>query len=156
MKRRMHAPTSQFRYRSPLGTIGIELADRTCVRLLLDEVEAPICSPNQPTAVWLRAYFAGQSLPLPDVAAPRSPFQARLRKALLTIPKGEVRTYGELANMLASSPRAIGQALAANPLPIMVPCHRVVANHGLGGFSGGLSWKSRLLEFEKATLPGNP
>lgn len=136
--------------------IGLEVSGSACVRLMLHDIDAPTCSPDLPVAIWLRGYFAGQALPLPQLAAPRSEFQGKLRKALLSIPKGEVRTYGEMASQLDSSPRAIGQALGANPLPVLVPCHRVVSAHGLGGFSAGLDWKSRLLTFEKAILSGNP
>jgi len=151
----MHATTTFFSYRSPLGSFGLELTGPKCVRLLLDEIAAPVCSPNHPVAIWLRGYFAGQNLPLPELAAPRTPFQAKLRNALLSIPRGSVVTYADLARELESSPRAVGQALGANPLPILVPCHRVVAKHGLGGFSGGLAWKERLLNFEKASLPAD-
>ncbi len=91
---------------------------------------------------------ACRCLPLPAVAPAPTPFQAKLRQALLNIPTGETRTYGELAKQLNSSPRAIGQSLGANPLPILVPCHRVVAVNGLGGFSGGEGWKEKLLGFE--------
>ena len=89
----------------------------------------------------LAAYFAGSlrdfDLPLAPAA---SPFQARMRAAMLAIPFGETRTYGELARDLGDNtdPRAIGQGCGANPLPILVPCHRVVAAGGkLGGYSGG-------------------
>jgi len=75
-------------------------------------------------------------------------FQARLRVRLLDIPSGETRTYGELAGQLGSGARAVGQALGANPLPVLVPCHRIVAANGLGGFSCGIEWKKRLLAFE--------
>jgi methylated-DNA-[protein]-cysteine S-methyltransferase len=106
------------------------------------------CPPDHPVALWLRAYFTGHVLPLPAMAPPHTPFQARLRQTLLAIPRGETKTYGELAGMLHSSPRAVGQALGANPLPILIPCHRVVAAGGLGGFGGGLEWKQHLLNLE--------
>ena len=89
----------------------------------------------------LAAYFAGSlrdfDLPLAPAA---SPFQARMRAAMLAIPFGETRTYGDLAQELGGNtdPRAVGQGCGANPLPILVPCHRVVAAGGkLGGYSGG-------------------
>lgn len=68
--------------------------------------------------------------------APRgTPFQQRVWKALSQIPAGESRTYGEVARMIRSAPRAIGQACGANPLALIVPCHRVVGAQGaLGGF----------------------
>jgi methylated-DNA-[protein]-cysteine S-methyltransferase len=66
-------------------------------------------------------------------------FQRRLWAELIRIPFGQTRTYGEIARLLGSSPRAVGQACRANPCPIVVPCHRVVAIKGLGGFSGDTS-----------------
>ncbi len=63
-------------------------------------------------------------------------FQKRVWQALTKIPQGSVRRYGELATALDSSPRAVGNACRVNPLPIIVPCHRVVAANGLGGFMG--------------------
>jgi methylated-DNA-[protein]-cysteine S-methyltransferase len=66
-------------------------------------------------------------------------FQRRLWAELIRIPFGQTRTYGEIARLLGSSPRAVGQACRANPCPIVVPCHRVVAIKGLGGFAGDTS-----------------
>lgn len=65
-----------------------------------------------------------------------TPFQQRVWQALQDIPAGQVMTYGDLAALLKSSPRAIGGACRANPAPIIVPCHRVVSRHGMGGYSG--------------------
>ncbi len=76
---------------------------------------------------------------IPDEA---TPFQRRVWAALERIPYGEVRTYGDLARELGTSPRAVGGACARNPLPLLVPCHRVVAKSGLGGFAG--HWQTGL------------
>lgn len=143
------AQQTTVHYRSPFGRLALELDGAICRALHLEHRHmTPECPPDHPVALWLRAYFTGHSLPLPAMAPPRSPFQAHLRQALLAIPRGETRTYGELADTLGSSPRAVGQALGANPLPILIPCHRVVAAHGLGGFGGGLEWKRHLLNLE--------
>lgn len=75
-------------------------------------------------------------------------FQMRVWKALRQIPYGSTVTYGELAKRLGTSPRAIGQALKRNPLPLYFPCHRVVAENSLGGFSSGIEWKKKLLALE--------
>jgi O-6-methylguanine DNA methyltransferase len=78
-------------------------------------------------------------------------FQRAVWEALLTIPAGEVRTYADIARQVGRprAARAVGTACGANPLPLMVPCHRVVAAGGwLGGFSAGLSWKKKLLQLE--------
>lgn len=96
-------------------------------------------------------YFAGRrrefDLPL---APARTAFQQRVREAMRRIPYGQTRRYGELAQEAGGAPRAIGQACGANPLPIVVPCHRVVAAGGLGGYSGarGLDTKRFLLALE--------
>jgi methylated-DNA-[protein]-cysteine S-methyltransferase len=84
----------------------------------------------------LNAYFAhaGHRFELPF--APRgTPFRLRVWTALLDIPVGQTLTYGELARRVGSAPRAVGQAVGDNPIPIVIPCHRVVAaDGGLGGF----------------------
>ena len=86
-----------------------------------------------------------------------TPFQLRVWRALLSIPRGEPTTYGALARQLGTAARAVGQACGSNPLPIVVPCHRVVAAHGLGGFmhaSAGapLEVKSWLLRHESQAV----
>ena len=68
-----------------------------------------------------------------------TPFQQRVWKALQAIPYGQTRTYQQLAKQLNTSARAIGNACRANPIPIIVPCHRIVAKSGLGGFMGQVS-----------------
>lgn len=107
----------------------------------------------------LEAYFGGapepfQGLPL-DLQG-RTPFQLEVLRALQRIPLGSVRTYGDLARELErGSPRAVGQAVGANPLPIVIPCHRVVAHdRRLGGFSGGLERKALLLRWEGIQVQG--
>ena len=83
-------------------------------------------------------YFDGSRRDFDLPLAPAgSPFRTRVWAALRAIPYGETRTYGDLAAALGSAARAIGQANGANPIPILIPCHRVVAGNGLGGYSGG-------------------
>lgn len=85
-------------------------------------------------------------------------FQQRVWQAIAAIPVGEVRTYGELAREIGSGPRAVANACGANHLPLVVPCHRVVAQHGLGGFmqgkERGLLIKQWLLKHEGVRWPG--
>ncbi len=83
-----------------------------------------------------------------------SEFELRVWSELRTIPWGRTRTYGEIAQALGApgASRAVGRANGRNPLPIVVPCHRVLSGTGLGGFSGGLEWKQRLLALERVQL----
>lgn len=102
-------------------------------------------------AAQLAAYFAGRlrafDLPL---APAGTPFRQAVWRAMEAIPFGATRTYGEMARDLKSAARAVGGACGANPLPIVIPCHRVLAAGGLGGYSGGLGLESKrkLLELE--------
>lgn len=73
------------------------------------------------------------------LAPPATDFQQRVREALLAIPLGQVRSYGALAEGLASGARAVAMACRHNPLSVIVPCHRVVAKNGIGGYSGATS-----------------
>jgi methylated-DNA-[protein]-cysteine S-methyltransferase len=100
----------------------------------------------------LDAYFAGK---LRQFDLPMHPegtdFRRRLWRAMTDIPYGETRTYGDLARVAGGSPRAVGGACGANPLPILIPCHRVLAAGGrFGGYSGagGLATKRVLLDIE--------
>lgn len=78
-------------------------------------------------------------------------FQRAVWKEMLKIPRGQTRTYGEIAAAIGrpNAVRAVGSACGANPIPLFIPCHRVVAKNGLGGFGSGLPWKKLLLEMEK-------
>jgi methylated-DNA-[protein]-cysteine S-methyltransferase len=102
----------------------------------------------------LDAYFAGHltrfDLPL---APSGSPFEISVWTAMGEIPYSETRCYGELAAMIGSAPRAVGRACGKNPIPIVIPCHRVLAKTGLGGYSGsgGLATKRHLLALEGAS-----
>ena len=101
----------------------------------------------------IAAYFAGT---LTRFTVPLNPqakgFQALFLQALLAIPYGETRTYGQLAKQLNTPAQAIGQACGANPIPLLIPCHRVLGATSLGGYSGagGIETKVALLRHEGA------
>jgi methylated-DNA-[protein]-cysteine S-methyltransferase len=112
----------------------------------------------QRAAQEIAAYLAGslRVFTVP-VALDGTPFQSAVWAELVKIPYGKRRTYGELAKRLGRSrgARAVGAACGANPVPILVPCHRVVGADGaLGGFSAGLSVKGRLLDLEREGAGG--
>lgn len=91
------------------------------------------------TATLLRRYFADGNTLIPLLQPHRgTPFQRRVWQALQQIPPGETRSYGELAKQLGSSARAVAGACRANPVPILIPCHRVVSASGSGGYMGQL------------------
>lgn len=102
----------------------------------------------------LFAYFDGTltafDLPL---APPGTPYQRRVWAVLTRIPYGATRTYGQVTADAGGAPRSVGQANGSNPIPIIIPCHRVVAAGGLGGYSGGsgLDTKRWLLDLERRT-----
>jgi methylated-DNA-[protein]-cysteine S-methyltransferase len=103
----------------------------------------------------LAEYFAGTLKTFDLPLAPKGePIEQQVWKLMATIPYGETRRYGELAKRLGAEAQAIGEACGRNPLPIFIPCHRVVAHNGLGGYSGGkgIETKRRLLVLEGALL----
>lgn len=105
----------------------------------------------------LAAYFHGelQEFTL-DLAPVGTPFRLRVWDALREIPYGETRTYGDIARAIGqpAASRAVGGANHANPLPIVIPCHRVIGSTGkLTGFGGGLDTKATLLELERGPAP---
>jgi methylated-DNA-[protein]-cysteine S-methyltransferase len=103
------------------------------------------------TATQLEEYFAGERTDF-DLAMELdgTPFQQEVWTELTRIPYGETISYGELARRVGrpKGPRAVGQANGRNPIPIIVPCHRVLASNGIGGYGGGLKVKRALLALE--------
>ncbi|MCF6355492.1 MAG: methylated-DNA--[protein]-cysteine S-methyltransferase [Candidatus Polarisedimenticolaceae bacterium] len=159
----MNATTSyQAIITSPIGPLGIVIEEGVLYRInfLSDEttLQAAEGKPAAQVAAQLQHYFKQAdwhfSLPLQPMG---TTFQQQVWQQLRQIPLGEVRTYGEIARALNSGPRAVGNACRNNPLPVVVPCHRVVAANGPGGFAGqtqgrNLSIKGWLLAHERATL----
>jgi len=139
---------------SPLGRLGIQ-AGTALTSIDFVSPRLPLQPPRTPLArrvcAQLRAYFRDPrtcfSLPL---APGGSEFQNRVWRAMRRIPSGQVRRYGDLARAIDSAARAVGGACRANPIPIVVPCHRVVSASGLGGFMGATS--GRALEIKRWLL----
>jgi methylated-DNA-[protein]-cysteine S-methyltransferase len=108
----------------------------------------------------LEAYFAGERSDFDlDLYLAGSEFQRRVWRALLTIPYGETRSYGQIAEQIGASgaARAVGLANGRNPIAIVVPCHRVVGASGsLTGYGGGLNRKRWLLDMERSRMSATP
>ena len=138
---------------SPLGPLGADAEDGRITRLRWGPGDLRAGSLADRLRDELAAYFAGRltrfSVPL-NIAG--TAFQQAFLTALTDIPFGQTRTYGELALQLGVSAQAIGQACGANPIPILIPCHRVLGARDLGGFSGprGIEDKVALLRHEGA------
>lgn len=141
---------------TPVGPLTLHEADGAITALTWsesgttnDEAASPLL---REAARQLRAYFEGtrQDFDLP--LAPRgTDFQKQVYRAMQAIPYGETKSYGEIAEALEGCARAVGSACGSNPIPVIIPCHRVLAAGGKpGGFSGlgGLDTKKKLLDLE--------
>jgi len=151
-------------YASPLGPILLA-ADETGLTGLwfegqkyfpsflgveYQEKETPVLTE---TVRWLDVYFSGKDPGfLPPLHPQGSPFRQTVWDILLTIPRGQTMTYGEIARRLGvRSAQAVGGAVGHNPISILIPCHRVVGSDGsLTGYAGGVERKARLLQLEGA------
>ena len=142
-------------FASPVGALTIEEHGGIIVRIEWDGASRGAATPLlREAARQLEAYFAGAltefDLPLDPTG---SHFRKRVWAAMAKIPYGETATYGALARQLETAARPIGGACGANPLPVVLPCHRVVGADGkAGGYSGkgGLFTKSFLLDLERS------
>ncbi len=147
----------QLSLRTPLGDLTLSEEDGAIVSLDWGRV-----AEQQPTpllrdaADQLQDYFDGKRRHFQIPLAPHgTPYQRRVWAELQRIPPGETRSYGDMARALASGPRAVGQANGKNPIPIIIPCHRVVGADGsIGGYSGldGADTKRFLLDLESRDL----
>jgi len=103
----------------------------------------------------IRQYCAGQVVSpekLDSSATHEDTVYSRIYRAVRQVPYGSTTTYGEIAAIVRTSPRVVGQAMARNPTPLVIPCHRVLAAHGIGGFSPEIAIKELLLAMEKKGL----
>lgn len=139
---------------SPVGMLTLTEKEGAIVSIGWGETAGANGSPLlAETARQIEAYFAGE---LADFDLPLKPagsaFEQRVWAAMQRIPFGKTQCYGELAAAIGSAARAVGGACGRNPIPIVIPCHRVLAKAGLGGYSGrgGLATKQTLLSLEGA------
>lgn len=149
-----HSKTLRAGMDSPVGPLTIVVENDAVVALDWVRPQRDDDHPVLRAALdQLTAYFAGtrQVFDLP-MAPHVSAFQKTFGQALCAIPYGETRTYGDLAKHMNRPAQAIGQACGANPIAILIPCHRVLAANGLGGYSGagGVETKVKLLQLEGA------
>ena len=125
----------------PLGVLGIQMEAKAISRVMFLQEDTPPIRPA--TAAAKRAVEAIQrylenphKIPCVSVDLKGTVFQQKVWHALQQLQPGEVVSYGELAKRLGTGARAVGNACRNNPVPVLVPCHRVVAKSGMGGFSG--------------------
>lgn len=133
--------------KTPFGYVRVDCSEQAIHSIGFDECDKESQLKNL-TGVARQAYLQIKSycddgslvfdLPLQMEG---SQFQKRVWQALARIPVGEVRTYGDIAAVLKTSPRAVGNACRRNPIPLVVPCHRVVSRQGIGGYSGATTGK---------------
>lgn len=137
---------------TPVGRLGIVEKNGAIVELTWDAEDEGVRTPLLEEAVrQLTAYFAGELKTFDLPLAPRgNEFQQSVYRLMNDIPYGETRTYGELAKALDTYGQPIGQACGMNPIPVIIPCHRVLSVNGLGGYSGkgGVEMKIALLQLE--------
>lgn len=146
---------------APFGAVVISLqANQLAINLLTASPSQENIYSAQPLVkqayTQIMQYLQQPSSPfnLP-VAVQGTPFQQRVWQAIAAIPVGKTATYGELANQIGSGPRAVANACGANKMPLIIPCHRLLAQNGIGGFmqgkQDGLKIKRWLLAHEGAS-----
>ncbi len=151
------APVPQLSLHTPVGDISVSEQDGAIVALDWGwgslQAETPLLRLARDQ---LHAYFDGEltSFDLP-LAPAGTAYRQRVWRALCAIPYGATRSYLDVAHAAGGSPRSVGQANGSNPIPIIIPCHRVVATTHLGGYSGGdgLATKRWLLAHEARAQP---
>jgi len=155
--------TSRFQIIVPPAALAVTLSGELITGIDLQararkSLPGPGSQLEKQVAAELRAYFEDAAAPLGwPLAFDGSDFQRRVWRALRAIPPGKVKTYGQLAAEIGGCAQAVGNACRQNPIPIYIPCHRVVARGGIGGFAGQtagqpIRLKRWLLQHEGAAL----
>ena len=143
------------RVRTPFGVIGIETGEGRLREILFLPFDTPTLDPedafSKEVVAQIEAYLADPRFRFDLPVSPSgTAFQKRVWERISAIPPGSTRRYGELAREIGSAARAVGQACGSNPIPIVIPCHRVVSSSGLGGFMH--SGKGRPLDIKRWLL----
>jgi len=133
-------PNFQAKLDTPFGLVGVRIEGDALAEIVYLPRSAGALAPTNALAeracAQIERYVADPGyrfkLPLKPVG---TAFQRRVWDRIAAIPRGETRTYGDIARMLRSAPRAVGQACGTNYFPLVIPCHRVVAAGGIGGFA---------------------
>jgi methylated-DNA-[protein]-cysteine S-methyltransferase len=152
---------------APFGAVGIALYhDQVAIELLTEQHAAKAATNQtvQKIVAHIEAYLSHAKTPIHlaiaqlAIAQQGTPYQQRVWQAISAIPAGQVLSYGDIAAHIGSGARAVANACGANNLPLIVPCHRVVAKNGIGGFMqgkpDGLNIKKWLLKHEGVTCKG--
>jgi methylated-DNA-[protein]-cysteine S-methyltransferase len=154
----------QLSLHTPIGAVTLSEEEGAIVALDWgwgrDQTETPLLVSGRD---WLQRYFDGEALPMTLPVAPAgTAYRQRVWKSLIDIPWGNTLSYSALASLAGGSARSIGSAMATNPVPILIPCHRVLSTIAgrlaLGGYSGGegLETKRHLLALEGVTVGSLP
>ena len=143
---------------SPLGLLRLSAQGGKLREIAVVTEQGTQCpdETTQKTATQLEEYFSGKRREFTvDLAPMGTAFQRAVWAALRSVPYGKVTTYGTLAAAIGrpTACRAVANAVGKNPILILLPCHRVVASGGIGGFTGGLHRKRRLLQVESIEIP---
>jgi methylated-DNA-[protein]-cysteine S-methyltransferase len=147
-------------FTTDIATIGIQLDDSKLIKvdyLTRKNNKRPTSKLAENIQNKIETYLKNKSkvdsLKI-DVKLDVTPFQEKVLNQLVLIPYGETKTYGEIAKKLKTSPRAVGNACRRNPVPIVIPCHRVVASKGLGGYSGATEGETQDIKRQLLKLEG--
>ena len=152
---------------SPIGELTLVSNGKSLVELIFGKVEMEGLTNNEnleifkQTKNWLSRYFNGEKPVSSELNLEPfgSPFRRKVWEALLKIPYGKTKSYKEISEIVSPNKkmaaRAVGAAISKNPIPIIIPCHRVIGSNGkLTGFSGGIEKKIFLLNHENAQFKG--
>ncbi|MBS0359232.1 MAG: methylated-DNA--[protein]-cysteine S-methyltransferase [Proteobacteria bacterium] len=140
---------------SPVGKLGLVIHQEQLSQIDFLTNDTALLQPRTPIAkevsTQLKSYFQNPTHRFTlNLSPANTEFRKQVRKALSKIPSGKTLTYQQLAEQLKNHPRAIGQACRRNAIPIIIPCHRVLAKNGMGGFAG--ETEGRLMDIKSWLL----